>query len=85
MGAVGEVNAVDRGIDAGLDGDAGDGGDASERVEPHRHLLADRLADLDRHHMGALALRAGSRCAVAGPEAAGKHSNADQGERRHPK
>ena len=83
LGAVAEVHGGDRGIDPRLDGDAGDRRDAAKQIDPHRHRLALDGGDFDRHHVGR-ALRARGD-AVAGPEAADKQHNANQGERRHPK
>jgi hypothetical protein len=72
----------DCGIDPRLDGDAGDRGDAAQRFDAHRHRLALGGGDLDRHHVDS---RLRARGAIAGPQAADKQDNANQGERRHPK
>ena len=81
-GAVTEMNRRNRGIDPRLDGDAGDRGDAAERLDAHRHRFALGGGDFHRHHAD-LDLRA---CrTVGGPESADQQNNANQGERRHPK
>ncbi len=80
MRAVAEMHAHDRGIDARLDGDAGDRRDAAERLDAHRHRFAFGGGDFDRHRAD-LALQTRRR-PVGGPEPADEQSNADQRDRR---
>jgi len=83
VSAVLEVHAFDGGIDPRLDGHAGNGCHRTQRLNAHRDVFAHGFCHLNRHDPGVrLHTRRGT---VIGPETADKHSNADQGEQRHPK
>jgi hypothetical protein len=73
------MHICDCGIDLRFDGNAGDGGDIAEGGEADRHRLAfsNRSLNRDRTDLGGAGRRA-----VRGPEPAGKHNNANQGDHR---
>ena len=78
-GAVAEMNICDGRVDLRLDRNTGDGRDVAESGETHRHGLALGHSRFNRDRAGLTLPR---RHPVRGPEAARKHGNSHQGERR---
>ena len=79
---IAEMHGHDGGIDAGLDGNAGDRRDAAERLDAHRDLFALGHGHFDRHPGGGLAFRL--RRTIGGPETADEQCHANQGDRSRP-